>query len=65
MSRLRPTLGGRHSHDSPKAKSGWERQSRLTRGHPWAGDTVTTRPRPTSGGKCSYDSSQSNPGWET
>jgi hypothetical protein len=45
MTRPRPTLGGRHSHDSPEAKPGRERQSQLTRGHLRAGDIVMTLPR--------------------
>jgi hypothetical protein len=53
---------GRYSHDSPEANHGWERRSRLIRGQPRAGDTVTTRPRPTPGGRHGNDSPEANPG---
>jgi hypothetical protein len=42
QSRPKLALGGRSSHDSPGAGSGREKQSRLTRGQPRAGDAVTT-----------------------
>jgi hypothetical protein len=66
--RLRPTTGGRHSHDSPEANPRRERQSQLARGQPRTGDAVTTHPRTTSGGRCSHDSpetSRSNGSHET
>jgi hypothetical protein len=61
----RPTPGGRHNHDSPEASSERETKARLTRVHPWTGDTITTHPRLTSGGRGSQDSPEVNPGLET
>jgi hypothetical protein len=52
----RPPSSGRCSHASCEAALGPETQSRLARGHPRAGDAVTTRPRPTTGGRHSHDS---------
>jgi hypothetical protein len=49
MARLRPSLGGRSSHGSLEGGLGQETHSRLTRGQPRVGDTVTARSRPTSG----------------
>jgi hypothetical protein len=53
---LEAILRGRGSHDSPKAILGRERQSRLARGHPQAGDTNMTHPRPSLSGTGSHDS---------
>jgi hypothetical protein len=76
--RPRPTSDGRHSHKSPDAKPVNETQSRLTRGQPRVGQSVTTRPRltrardaattcprPTSGGRGSDDSPEAIPSRET
>jgi hypothetical protein len=61
MTRSRPTLGGRGSHDSPEAILGLETQSRLARGQPW----VVTRPRPSLGGRRSHGSLEAIPERET
>jgi hypothetical protein len=44
-------LHGRRGHCLPEANPGWDTQSRLARGQPWAGDAVTARPRLPSGGR--------------
>jgi hypothetical protein len=56
MTRPRPTLSGRRSHDSSEANPGHETQSRLTRGQPRAGNAFPTRLRPVSGQKRISDS---------
>ena len=73
----RTLLGRRHRHESPEAMPRWDKQPRLSRGHPRAGQADTTRPRTTPcgtgsndspeatpGGKGSNDSPEGNPGWE-
>jgi hypothetical protein len=60
VTRSRLTLGSKHSHDSPDAILGRDKQSRLARGQPPAGDAVTTRLRPSSGGTNSHDSPKTN-----
>jgi hypothetical protein len=73
----RTLLGRRHRHESLEAMPRWDKQPRLSRGHPRAGHADTTRPRTilcgtgsndspeaTSGGKGSNDSPEGNPGWE-
>jgi hypothetical protein len=62
---LKATPAGRGSHDMPEANLGWKTQSRFARGHPMAGDAVTTRPRPTPGRRHSHDSPEANLGQET
>jgi hypothetical protein len=63
MTHLRPSSGGRYSRESPKAKLGWQTQSRLARGQFRARQEVTTHPEPTPGGRCSNDSLKATPGW--
>jgi hypothetical protein len=61
MTRPRPPLGVRRSHDSLKAMPRWDRQSRVTRGQAQARDTITTCSRPLSGGRGSDNSLEAKP----
>jgi hypothetical protein len=45
MTRPSPPLGGRQSHGSAEANLGWDMQSRLAQGQPWAGCTYPILPR--------------------
>jgi hypothetical protein len=67
--------GGIHSHDSLETTLERERLSRITqgqarretqprlaRGHPRAGDIITTRLRPSPSGTGSHNSSKAKPG---
>jgi hypothetical protein len=56
----RPTPGVRRSHDLPEANPGWEIQSRLDRGQPWAGNGHDMT-KANLGRRCSYDSTEANP----
>jgi hypothetical protein len=56
MARPRLTPGRRHIHGSLEANLGREKESRLARGKPWAGDTFTVRSRPTLGRRRSHGS---------
>jgi hypothetical protein len=49
-------LGRRHKHDSPEAMPRWDKQPRLSRGHPRAGQADTTHPRTTPGNTGSNNS---------
>jgi hypothetical protein len=73
----RTLLGRRHRHESPEAMLRWDKQPRLSRRHPRAGQVGTIRPRTTPcgtgsndspeatpGGKGGNDSPEGNPGWE-
>jgi hypothetical protein len=64
-------------HDSPEAMPRWDKQPRVSHGHPRAGQANTTHSRTTPGGtgsndlpeatpgeKGSNDSPEGNPGWE-
>jgi hypothetical protein len=58
----RTLLGRRHRHDSPEAMPRWDKQPRLSCGHPRAGQADTTYPRTTPGGTGSNDSPEATPG---
>jgi hypothetical protein len=64
MTHPRPSSGGRHHHNLPKAIPEREMQSRLARRQPRQETQVMTHPRPTSSGRHSHESPEANLGWD-